>query len=575
MKPGRLIITGGLVLCLFLFDSCRKEPRVALDTVNVAIAESPETLFPYKAKSVVAGQVISKIYLPLADFNPMTLELEPVLLESIPKPEIDSTGERYHFRILKEASWSDGRPVTVSDVLYTMMFIVNPFGNHGSVRSTLANIDDLSFQDPTSKEFSVTFNGEYHLDLEAFTNIPLLPAHVMDPDHLTAAYTWRQMTVGIDSLRMGQDSTTLIRIAGQSKLLERDFTKQVGTGPYKVSEWVPNQRLTLVRIEQYWGMPLAETYTEFQAFPATINYLIFPEVSTAMAALKAGQVNVMPEVNEEILDQVRSDATLAKNFDVLSADVLQYYYIGLNNAGPMLGDLNVRRAMNHLVNVDRIIQTLMHGNAEKVKSPILAQKPYYVSNLPDIEYNPAKARAILDQFGYHEIGADGIRTKKINGQPMRMSFTILTTGKQLGRDVATLLINEARKVGIEVKMETMDFPKILERIKSGKYDMANLVVKQFPGLDDPYLAWNSTNAFGKGSNYCNVNNPAIDRITEEIRTAPSQADRYKLYREFQVKLAEQYPVIFLFSPKNQILIQEGLTMVTSPKRPGYFENTVK
>lgn len=45
MKPGRLIITGGLVLCLFLFDSCRKEPRVALDTVNVAIAESPETLF--------------------------------------------------------------------------------------------------------------------------------------------------------------------------------------------------------------------------------------------------------------------------------------------------------------------------------------------------------------------------------------------------------------------------------------------------------------------------------------------------------------------------------------------------
>lgn len=60
MKPGRLIITGGLVLCLFLFDSCRKEPRVALDTVNVAIAESPETLFPYKAKSVVAGQVIDR-----------------------------------------------------------------------------------------------------------------------------------------------------------------------------------------------------------------------------------------------------------------------------------------------------------------------------------------------------------------------------------------------------------------------------------------------------------------------------------------------------------------------------------
>ncbi len=575
MNQGRLIITGCLALCLLLFDACRKEPKIAIDTVNLAVSESPETLFPYKAKSVVAGQISSKIYLPLADFNPSTLELEPVLLESLPKPDIDSTGERYHFRILQEASWSDGRPVTVNDVLYTMMFIVNPYGNYGSVRSTLANISEISFQDPTSKEFSVTFNGKYHLDLEAFTNLPLLPAHVMDPDHLAAAYNWRQMTVSIDSLRAEKDSTTLSRIAGQSKLLERDFTKQVGTGPYKVSEWVPNQRLTLVRVEQYWAMPLADKFTEFQAFPTTINYLIFPEASTAMAALKAGQVNIMPDISEEMLDQVRNDAGLAKNYDVLSADVLQYYYIGLNNAGPILSDLNVRKALNHLVNVDKIIQTLMHGNAEKVKSPILPQKPYYVSNLPDIEYNLPKAVAILDQSGYSEKGADGIRTKTIDGQPMRLSFTILTTGKQLGKDVATLLIDEARKVGIEIKMESMDFPKILERIKTGKYDMANLVVKQFPGLDDPYLAWNSANAFGQGSNYCNVNIPAIDRITEEIRTASSQADRYKLYKDFQVKLAEQYPVIFLFSPKNQILIHEGMTMATSAKRPGYFENTVK
>jgi len=563
-----------LIPIIFL-TSCRNEVPTSTDTVNIAIDESPETLFPLLAKSTIAGQISSKIYLPMADFNPATLELEPVLLEDIPQPVVDSTGETYTFRLDNKASWSDGRPVTANDVLFTLKLIANPFKNFGSVRSTLANITELDAPDPTAKNFTVVFNGSYHLDIEAFTNLPLLPAHVLDPNNEMAKYSWDALIHYQDSLNTKKDSIALVNLANQVAFLEDDFTRHVGTGPYQVTEWIPNQRLTLTRLNNYWGEKSASSNIDLKAYPSQINYLILPEQSTALAALKDGQVNILPDVDEETIDMIKKDPILAKNFNIISSDVLQYYYIGMNNEGALLKDLAVRSALAHLVNVNQIIQSLMGGNAERVTSPVLHQKPYYVKDLQPVEYDPDKAASLLDEAGYQDRNNDGTRVKIIDGKPQKLSFSIMTTGKQLGKDVATLLKNEAQKVGIEIRIEVMDFPKMLERIKSGKYDLANLVVKQFPGLDDPYIGWNSANAYGKGSNYSNVNDPEIDRITEAIRTTHSVNNRQQLYRDFQRRIVEIQPVIFLFSPKNNIVIKDGMTIVTSARRPGYFENTAR
>jgi len=563
------------ILILTLLIACRREQKTLVETVSICIPEAPEALFPYHSKSTVAGQINSKIYLPLADFNPQTLQLEPVLLEELPEAKQDSMGERYTFHIEKEARWSDGKPVTAGDVVFTLKLIANPYAGYGSVRSTLSNIIDVSTADVSSKEFSVVFNGAYHLDLEAFTNLPVLPAHILDPGNDLGRYDWPVLMMKGDSLTTVSDSTALQGVVRRAEAVDKNFTGIIGSGPYRVAEWIPGQRLSLSRIDSYWGADLAKRRTELQAKPSKINYLIIPEESTALAALKSGQVDLLPDVKETTIDQIKNDPNLASHFKVLSADVLQYYYIGMNNNGRLLSDVRVRSALAHLVNVDQMIETLLGGNANKVISPILPQKPYYVGNLKSPDHNPSKAAAILDQAGYNVRGNDGIRVKNINGKNERLSLTILTTGKQLGKDVATLLKNEAAKIGVEIRIEILDFPKILERIRAGNYDMANLVVKQFPGLDDPYLAWNSSNAFGKGSNYCNFSNPAIDRITDEIRSAGSSKERDKLYKDFQRKIVEQYPAIFLFSPKNQLVIREGREILTSAKRPGYFENTMQ
>ena len=575
MRILKVLSVAG-ILCFLLFISrCKSEPKTTVETINVCVNEAPDGLFPFTSKSSIAGQITSKIYLPLADFNPETLVLEPVLLEEIPEPKIDTTGEIYDMKIEEDAKWSDGKPVTANDVLFTLKLIGNPYASFGSIRSTLNNITALSTADAASKAFKVTFNGTYHLDLEAFTNLPILPAHIFDPQNEMDKYEYSQLIHLGDSLMAQVDSVVLKKIVDKALNSNKEFVNIIGSGGYKVSEWMPGQRLTLSRVEDYWGIKLSKKRTELQAFPAKINYLIIPEEATAMAALKSGQIDIMADVKAENVDAIKNDPNLASKYTIASPDVLQYFYIGLNNSSPLLRDIKLRTALNHLVNVDQIITTIMDGNASRVLSPILSQKPYFVNNLKAPDYNPNKAAAILDQSGYKSKGADGVRTKMIDGKNVRLSMTLLTTGKQLGKDIAALLSEEARKIGVEIKIETMDFSKILERIKAGKYDMANLVVKQFPGLDDPYIAWNSANAFGKGSNYCNFSDPAIDRITEAIRTVKSNKEREKLYKDFQRKIVVLSPVIFLFSPKNQIVVKKELDPVFSSKRPGYFENTMK
>ena len=124
---------------------------------------------------------------------------------------------------------------------------------------------------------------------------------------------------------------------------------------------MPGQRLTLIKNKNYWGDKEGKKRTELQAFPKTINYLILPEESTAMAALKAGQIDILSDVPEESVDQIKNDPNLASHYEIATPDVLQYLYIGMNNNGIILQDVNVRKALAQLVNVDQLIQSLMGG----------------------------------------------------------------------------------------------------------------------------------------------------------------------------------------------------------------------
>jgi peptide/nickel transport system substrate-binding protein len=92
---------------------------------------------------------------------------------------------------------------------------------------------------------------------------------------------------------------------------------------------------------------------------------------------------------------------------------------------------------------------------------------------------------------------------------------------------------------------------------------------------DPYPKWHSDNIGSGGSNQSGFVNEQCDRIIEKIRTEKEQNNLNKLYSEFQQIIYDEQPVIFLYVPTNNIIINSNYEIITSVKKPGYFANTVQ
>lgn len=550
------------IVCCFSckIDSNKKEASIA-----VRMTSEPDAYLPFLSKSSSALQIVEKIYLPMADFDPITLQMDPVLLIKYP----DETNQPSYDLILKpDAVWSDGQPITAKDIDFTLKLIFNPYLELNSIKSTLVNIDSIYSLTSDLKSFRVKFKSTYHLDLEAFTNLPIMPAHVFDLKDQMEGLPIYSFLDG--SVFKSKDSTTLKNFAETIIAKSKNGLNQVGSGAYKITQIVPGQKIELKHIDNWWGDKYKEDELLF-AFPDQINYLILPDNTATISALISGHLDVASDLPAVAMKEMMSDEKIADQFTTGCPTQLQYYYVGMNNHQKILEDPKVRKALAHLVDRESVIEQYLGGEAKLINAPISPSKFYYNKSLNPVKFNPALSAKLLDESGW-QISSDGIRSKVIDGKLVPLSLSLLTTGKPLGQAIANLLRDECGKLGITIKIETMEFPKIMERVKNGQYDLANLVVKQFPGLDDPFISWHSSNTDGLGANYSNVSSTKVDSIVSAIRTESDEQRRSQLYQAFQQEIYDLQPVIFLFSPTNCIVARKSLDPIFSEKRPGYFEN---
>lgn len=569
------LLTIIFTVTIFLLSNCKKDRHSEQDIIRIRIAEEPEMISPIFSKSSISGQLSEKIFLPLADYDPGSLKLQPVLIKEIPQPIFQDGIETYELELLDSIRWQDGTPLTVNDIITTYKLILNPAQEAASVRSTLKNLHAVIVDNNNNKKFKLQFKGRYHLDMEAALNIPIFQANTFNTNKSLEKYSVMQLAIAADSLMDSADSTELVSTAANFKNAFKDFRNLNGCGAYHISDWQPGQRIILEKVKNWWGNKYGDKNKLLTAFPQKLIYLLLPDELAASNALSNGQLDILPDMPATEVKKLTDNNTVTDKFTVGCPDVMQYYYIALNNASPALSDVAVRRALAELLDVEKIISTLMDGKATRIYGPILPLKSYYNAPAAPEKYNPENSKKLLENAGWKISAGNEVRSKIINGKIVKLRFEYLTTGKQLGKDLAALLANEAAKIGIQIIPKTMEFGEILKLVKTSQYDMANMVTKQFPGLDDPYLAWNSSNAFGKGTNVSNLQSPKIDTLTELIRNASDATIRNKYYKEFQSEIYKLQPVIFLFTPQNCILVRKDLDPQFSARRPGYFENTMQ
>ena len=328
--------------------------------------------------------------------------------------------------------------------------------------------------------------------------------------------------------------------------------KPLGTGPFKVAEFKAGDSITLEKNPNYRFGP-DKPYLDKIVFKSV------PSSEVALAQLKAGEVHAMWNLTESLTPEVEKEPSLA--LQVVPGPTVERIELNTalnkentdpNSVHPVLGDIEVRKALLYATPKQQLIDKLLFGKAKPGSSPV--SQGWAAYREPQEGYDPAKANAALDKAGWVK-GADGIRSKA--GARASLTFTT-TSGNQLRERVQQVLVDEWKAVGLEVKIQNAPSSVVLSGSCTGKdprklgtFDL--VMYASSPGIDPHstiFPRYHSKNiptaADCSGQNYTRIKDPSIDKAIDEAGATLDQDKRKAAYATVMKALNANYLIIWLY-----------------------------
>lgn len=532
------------------------------DWVIIHTLSDPEGLNPFTVNDASSQEIFPKIFESMLELDPYTAELSPVLADSL--PIISDDKKQYIFRLRTSIFFSDGKPVSTDDVVFSFKAIKNPLVIDAAAKRNYYNdIENVTVGEDKSIVF--TMKKPYFLADNFIGTLQILPKHIFDPLNITDKYSFEET----NDIALAEKNSALSEFAnwfGKNEL-KREPKYLVGSGPYIFEEWRRNEQIRLKRNDNYWGKGIIASQN---SYPSRLVWRPINDRTSAVNALKNADIDFMvipPRMFVELLDTV-STPYLAK----AQYDIPTYMYIGWNMQKPMFQDKRVRQALSHLVDKKELISTVMLGFAKSTIGPIYQGRPEYDTSIQDYEYNPAKAKKLLAEAGWSDTNGDGIVDKVINGTRQDLAFSfLLNSGNETRENLMLLLIEEMRKVGVKAEIQKLEWAVFLENLRSRQYDayIGAWVNDNVP--PDLFQIWHSSQAKNKGSNYVNFMNARVDELIEKNRIEFDAEKRKEFMIEIQQILHEERPYTFLWLQQYTAGYNKSLQNVRfSTIRPGYF-----
>lgn len=311
---------------------------------------------------------------------------------------------------------------------------------------------------------------------------------------------------------------------------------QVGTGPYKLAEFVPGDRIILRRNEDYaWGPVF---YADVTANSLdTVTFRFYEDPATRGLALESGEVQVIGDLLPTDAELLLGNPELRIFQTEIPGTPQQFFF---NTTRAPLDDVAVRRALIHATNRVAIVDTVFQGQSPVAYGPLSAVTPFY---FPGVEtrselsypYNPELARTLLSGAGYTDSDDDG--TLDRDGQPLTLRM-VFAPWNQMA-DVAQLVASQWREIGIEVDLvQVPDFTTLVAEANEGNYD----VISRYDFAVDPSLlnTYYMTDAPG---NWSHFSDPEVDEwLTAGMRQA-DPAERGQWYAAAQERIMSQAVVL--------------------------------
>ncbi|MGH7341624.1 MAG: ABC transporter substrate-binding protein, partial [Candidatus Rokuibacteriota bacterium] len=297
----------------------------------------------------------------------------------------------------------------------------------------------------------------------------------------------------------------------------------IGTGPYKLGEWVRGDRIVLVKNPEYHvkGLPKVERVT----------YRFIADPNAALAALKAGDIDAsMFGLGPEHVPDLQKDA----RFQVIIGETTSDVILAMNNSKKPYTDVRVRRAVTHGVNKPDVVKGAMFGFGRVLGSNVDPLNPYFVDMSGAVPYDPAKAKKLLAEAGY----PNGFET--VLKVPPQYPYTVRT---------GEVLTDQLQKIGVKVRIEQIEWGQWLSRVwKEAEYDLTIIGHAE---------AWDIAN-YANPKYYFRYDNADFQKLFKDSETTVDDKARRELFVKMQKKLAEDAPVVWLYIYPRLAVTKKGL-----------------
>lgn len=510
MTPYRKIIAlslGLLAASALTSQSSAADQPVKGGTLVYLEQQAHTNLYPPAGGFYPNGGILNQITDKLTFQNPKTLEIEPWLAETW---QVNDNATEYTFKLRPGITFSDGTPLDAAAVAKNF----DTFG-----------LGNKALKQPVSEVVNNYDRSE-----------------VIDP--LTVKFHFKKPSPGFlqGTSVIGSGIVSLKTLELPFEQLG-DATKIIGSGPFVVLAETLGKSLDLKAREDYnWGP--AKLDHQGRAYLDGIKYIITGEDSVRIGALLAGQADYIRQIQAYDEPQVET-----QGFNIYAPGTR-----GVNNSivfradNPLVADLRVRQGLSLAVNRDEIISTIFSKNYPKATSILASSAIGYVPQTDKLQYDPEKAKALLDEAGY-KLGPDGIRAK--DGQQL-----VLTGYESLpqpqSRATLQLIAQQWAKIGVKFNVLAGDAgSKTVDELDPAKTPVAVAMV----GRADPdvvksqYYPTNRNLLLQKGGTSDKVKSFSDDKlnaILDDIASEPNREKRLNAVKDAQAYVLEQAYAVPLF-----------------------------
>lgn len=466
------------VLCLGLFTGCGgNDESEAIEKEEVVIATDTDlkAVDPMKNWNSSCYYIYWTVYDRLVGYDEEKGEFVPELAE---KWEVSDDGMVYTFHLRNDVKWHDGSDFTAEDVKYTVeRGIETACGIYPSVEKAV-------IVDPYTIEF-----------------------HMLEPNSLLMDKQWN----------------------GDACILQKDCGDEcaqnvVGTGAYKIKEWVAGDHLTIEANPDYWGeAPKIKT----------IKFVTMPEANTRLVSVQSGDVDAAPIPAANV-----KQASADENLTVLSKESTQLNYVGLNVNYEPLSNKKVRQAIAYAIDKDALIEAQLEGQGVVANTMVPASIGGHNTSIKGYDLNVEKAKELLSEAGYED-GFD-VELSSVAGK----------------HDLAVQVIqSNLEKIGIRVTLKPMESTAYSDYQNTNQAQM--FIGYRSSSNADFYVKVMHSNNIEQGRNAIGYKDADMDKMIDETYITMGEK-RDAIYEKIQEKIHDEAVVIPLYVNTVFAVVQKDL-----------------